>query len=44
MPEHGSALRAEYCSFWLDFIPKLTIATCKLSIRHVQSVALVFAL
>ncbi|CAF3316992.1 unnamed protein product [Rotaria sp. Silwood2] len=25
-PEHGSAHRADYCSFWLDFIPKLTNA------------------
>ncbi|CAF3301964.1 unnamed protein product, partial [Rotaria sp. Silwood2] len=25
-PEHGSAHRADYCLFWLDFIPKLTNA------------------
>lgn len=27
-PEHGSALRADYCSFWLDFLPKLASVTC----------------
>ena len=27
-PEHDSALRAEYCSFWLDFMPKLASAIC----------------
>jgi hypothetical protein len=27
-PAHGSAIRADYCSFWLDFIPKLASVTC----------------
>ncbi|CAF1198442.1 unnamed protein product [Adineta ricciae] len=27
VPEHGSALRADYCAFWTDFIPKLTAIT-----------------
>jgi len=27
-PDHGSAIRADYCSFWLDFLPKLASATC----------------
>ena len=26
-PQHESALRADFCSFWLDYIPKLTSAT-----------------
>ncbi|CAF3415026.1 unnamed protein product [Rotaria socialis] len=35
-PEHGSALRAEYCSFWLDFIPKLTSANSNISEDEVR--------
>ncbi|UJR34244.1 hypothetical protein I4U23_021648 [Adineta vaga] len=30
-PDHGSALRAEYCSFWLDYIPKLASSTSNIS-------------
>ncbi|CAF1331816.1 unnamed protein product [Adineta steineri] len=30
-PDHGLAIRAEYCSFWLDFIPKLATATSNIS-------------
>ena len=26
-PDHGVAIRADYCSFWLDFIPKLSAIT-----------------
>ena len=27
-PEHGFAHRAEFCSFWLDFLPKMITTTC----------------
>jgi hypothetical protein len=33
IPEHGSAIRADYCSFWHDFIPKLASTTCMFSIK-----------
>lgn len=26
-PDHGSAVRAEYCAFWLEYIPKLATLT-----------------
>ncbi|CAF1157515.1 unnamed protein product [Didymodactylos carnosus] len=29
--EHGQAHRAEYCSFWLDYIPKLMIVTSNIT-------------
>ncbi|CAF1008313.1 unnamed protein product [Adineta steineri] len=35
-PEHGSALRADYCSFWLQLIPKLTIVTSNISEDETQ--------
>lgn len=31
-PEHGFAHRAEFCSFWLDFIPKMVTSTCASSL------------
>lgn len=30
-PDHGSAIRAEYCSFWLEYIPKLATMTANIS-------------
>lgn len=33
-PEHGSALRADYCSFWLDFLPKLASVTCMSNMKR----------
>ncbi|CAF0726400.1 unnamed protein product [Didymodactylos carnosus] len=30
-PGHGQAIRAEYCSFWLDYIPKLMLVTSNVS-------------
>lgn len=27
MPEHGQALRANFCAFWIDYLPKLMSAT-----------------
>ncbi|CAF4298893.1 unnamed protein product [Rotaria sp. Silwood2] len=35
-PEHGSAIRADYCSFWLDLIPKLASATSNISEEETQ--------
>ncbi|UJR24619.1 hypothetical protein I4U23_005993 [Adineta vaga] len=31
IPIHGSALRADYCAFWTDFIPKLATVTSNVS-------------
>lgn len=31
VPEHGSTLRANFCSFWLDFLPKLMLISGNLS-------------
>ncbi|CAF1191477.1 unnamed protein product [Rotaria sp. Silwood1] len=35
-PEHGLAHRAEYCAFWLDFVPKLTSANSNISEDEVR--------
>ena len=31
IPEHGSTIRANYCSFWVDYIPKLLLTTENIS-------------